>query len=222
MGVIGPAPNVLGGLSLTAAVELLCFINLCVSIGVISMVDSAKSLVMGGMEISSDMQCINAAWFLLGIPAAIYGGVGAIYRVEGMLNTYLYYLVITAFVFGIWTVLIMKYADACTTTQSSGSAGQASFACSATNAMTAFWMFVMLLLDFYAIYLVWSKREYVRERQETELIRYAEPWQMVASLADDVAAEQAREIRAVNPKVTGAAMPATALPQRQGYPQAMF
>merc|ERR1711908_145987 len=67
---------------------------------------------------------------------------------------------------------------------------------------------VLMLGVMFGLYLVWSCKEYIKRRLETELIRYQEPWQMVAALADDVAAEEARELNYAARKVSGSSAPA--------------
>lgn len=219
MGVVTPAPNVLGICSLTAAVDMVCFVNLIISIYVIAVVDSAKSVIWAGVEISPEMQCLTAAWYLIGIPVAVYGGVGAVYRVEANLQLYYYYLVGCLAVTVLWIFILLKYSNGCGTVQPQSPMQTASFACNVNNAMTIFWMCIMCLAILFALYLVWSKIDYCRKRLEMDLVRYQEPWQMVAALADDVAAEEARELAMSNPKVTGAAMPAASARMQtpQGY-----
>merc|ERR1719221_1523545 len=71
-------------------------------------------------------------------------------------------------------------------------AAPASFMCGVTNGVVLFGMFALIFGILLAIYLAWSMKAYIRARTETELLRYQEPWQMVQTLADDAAAEQAR------------------------------
>merc|ERR1711908_170654 len=117
-----------------------------------------------------------------------------------------------------WIFILLKYSSGCATSQTT--TGTASFACGVNNAMVIFWMVVGFMGIFFALYLVWSKIDYSKKRLEMDLIRYQEPWQMVASLADDVAEEEAREIAMSNPKVTGAAMPGASA--RSGVPQPRY
>jgi len=216
MGVVTPAPNVLGMCSLTAAVEMVCLVNLCVSIVAISSVDSAHAMTVSGVDISPEMQCITAAWFLIGIPLSVYAGVGALYRVESHLNVYAIYLIGTIIVLLFWVCVLLKYSSGCNTFQPTSPLQPATFACGAAHALTIFWLLVGVLFVIFALYLIWSKRDWIQKRFETDLIRYQEPWQMVASLADDVAAEEARELTMANPKISGAVMPAVAIPGWKG------
>lgn len=200
MGVLQPAPAVLGTCSLTAAVEMVCFAHLIVCVVFVSIVDSVNTVNFAGVEISPLMQCLTGAWFLLGIPVVIVAGVGAVYRVESHMPPYLLYLLGT---FGgaiMWIILFIKYGNTCSTLQPvAGASSQASFVCGLSNGMVIFWMLMVLGVISGAMYLVWSMKEYIQKRVETELIRYQEPWQMVASLADDIAAEQAKQVQMLNP-----------------------
>lgn len=198
MGVITPAPGVLGAVSLTAAVQLVCLANLILCIYVISVVDSSKPTDFASVAVSPTAQCWNAAWFLLGIPMVIYGGVGAMYRVEFHMRVYEVYLVGTFFIGVAWTYVLLRYSSGCSTIMAPHTFGQAQFACTINNGITIFLLFIFDFLVLFAIYLVWSMKEFIQKRFETELIRYQEPWEMVASLADDVAQEEAKKIQAAN------------------------
>lgn len=210
---ITPAPTVLGGLSLTAAVELICAIHLITCVIVISQASSVDVVTVGGIKISPTMQCVSAAWFLLGIPVVIHGGVGAVYRVESHLTAYMMYLLGSLVVVAGWTAAFIKYGNTCATLQPTGTPGStvtASFVCGISNGMVVFWLLVVIGLVAGSAYLVWSMAEYARKRMETELIRYQEPFQAVQTLADDIAMEQAAGMQA-------AYMPSKFAPTMQQY-----
>jgi len=198
MGLLSPAPTVLGACSLTAAVETVCAVHLCVCIFVLTQVDSAQAVFMAGVEVSPAWQCVSAAWCLLGVPIIIHGGIGAVYCVEGHLATYLMYLIGTFAWAGAWTMLFLRFGNTCSTLHPTTNDGRstASFVCGISNGMVIFWMLALLGLIVAGAYLVWSMKEYCKKRLEMELIRYQEPWQVVQALADDVAAEQAMEAKA--------------------------
>jgi len=197
MAMVTPAPAVLGGCSLLTAVEFVCLVHLITCIVIVSMASSVTSVDYAGVRISGYMQCINAAWFLLGIPIIIVGGVGALFRVEGQLKAYLAYLVGTLFVVIIWLGIFIRYGNACNTIQPTSGQykKQALMVCQASNGMVIFWMLVLVGIVAGAIYLVWSMLEYVKNRLFTELLRYQEPWESVAALADDAAEDEAKERR---------------------------
>lgn len=196
MGIITPAPNVIGGLSLTAAVELLCAAHLLVCLTVVAQVSSVESITVGGLRVSPTNQCITAAWFLLGVPMIIHGGVGAVYRVESHLTAYMTYLLGCVALAMVWAAAFVRYGNTCTTLQPDrGSAKAVSFVCGITNAMVIFWLVLIVVMVAGAAYLVWSMAEYIRKRTETELLRYREPYQMIQTLADDIAMEQAADMQ---------------------------
>jgi len=195
MAVITPAPGVLGGCSLLTAVELICLVHLIVCITIVSMASSVNPVDYAGVRISPYLQCVNAAWFLIGIPMIIIGGVGAVFRVESQLKVYLAYLVGTLFVVCAWLFIFIRYGNACNTIQPTSGQykKQALMVCQASNGMVIFWMLVLVGVIGGSIYLVWSMLEYVRSRLMTELLRYQEPWQNLAALADDAAENEAKE-----------------------------
>jgi len=195
--MLTPAPGVLGGCSLLTAVQLICLTHLLTCIIIVSLASSVTSVDYAGVRISGFMQCINAAWFLAGIPAIIIGGVGAVFRVEAQLKLYLAYLVGTLFVVIGWLAVFVRYGNACNTIQPTSGQykKQALMVCQASNGMAIFWMLVLVGIVAGAIYLVWSMLEYVKKRLYTELIRYQEPWEAVVSLADDAAENEAKERR---------------------------
>mmetsp|Transcript_148148 Transcript_148148/g.369360 ORF Transcript_148148/g.369360 Transcript_148148/m.369360 type:complete len:231 (-) Transcript_148148:136-828(-) len=194
--VMKPAPSVFGTCSLTAAFEMVCLVHLCVCLFFVASVSSSSSTVLAGVEISPEMQCITAAWFLIGLPVVIYAGVGALFRVESHLSVYLAYQLGTLLVVVLWTVIFLKYGNACTEEETMDIGPLAlrtsAIVCTVSNGMVLFWMVALGAGVVAAIYLAWSMKVYIRNRTETELLRYQEPWQMVQSLADDAAAEQAR------------------------------
>jgi len=193
MAAFAPAPGALGGCSLLTAVEILCLVHLIVCIVTIALASSVNPVDYAGVRISPFLQCLNAAWFLLGIPIIIMGGVGAVFRVAFQLKVYLYYLSATLFVAIGWFFVFFKYGNTCTTIQPRSSAfkQEATLVCQASNAMVLFWMLMLVGIVSVAMYVVWSMKEYVNQRQKTELLRYQEPWQTVAALADEMAEGEA-------------------------------
>mmetsp|Transcript_11061 Transcript_11061/g.18284 ORF Transcript_11061/g.18284 Transcript_11061/m.18284 type:complete len:241 (-) Transcript_11061:41-763(-) len=195
MALVKPAPGVLGGVSLLTAIELICLVHLIVCMVIVCNASSTTPVDYAGVRISGYMQCINAAWFLLGIPLIIIGGVGAVFRVEQQLKVYLAYLVATVFVIVAWIFIFLRYGNACNTIQPiSGSyKQQALMVCQASNGIVIFMMLVLFGVVLGCIYLVWSMMEYVKNRHAAELLRYQEPWEAVAMLADDAAEDLAKE-----------------------------
>lgn len=194
MGLITPAPGVVGGCSLLSACELICLAHLIVCIIVVASTSSTTSTDMAGVRISGYMQCVNAAWFLLGIPLVIIGGVGMVFRVEAQIRAYMWYLCGTFFVTLFWLGIFIIYGNACNTIQPTSGQykKQALMVCQAGNGMVIFWMLVAVGIVAGAIYLVWSMLQYTRQRVLNELLRYQEPWQAVTQLGDDYAAMEAK------------------------------
>jgi len=194
MGLVTPASGVIGGFSLLAVVQMICLTHLITCMVFVAMASSDHSVDYAGVRISGYMQCINAAWFLLGIPCIILGGVGAMFRVEAQLKAYIAYLVGTLIVVIMWLGIFITYGNACNTLQPSSGQykKQALMVCSASNGMVIFWMLVLLGIVAGAIYIVWSMSQYVGECLRTELCRYQEPWQAVQQLADGAAENEAK------------------------------
>lgn len=206
MGLLSVGPSVLGACSLTAAVELICALHMCVCVAIISVVSSEKPAVIAGVELSPVFQCVSAAWCLLGIPVIIHGGVGAIYTMESHLSLYYHYLMGTTGWAVVYIVIFTKFGNRCSTMHVEGDDAntQASFACGISNGMVIFWMLVLIVALCAGTYIVGMLRDYTRKRLELELIRYQEPWQMVRSLADDAAEEEAKALSAhMNPDSAG-------------------
>merc|ERR1719502_1655535 len=96
---------------------MICAIHFITCLYIIFNADSTDSVDIGGVRISPYMQCINASWFLLGIPIIIVGGVGACYRVESQLKAYLYYMVGTLLITVAWLLIFMYFGVQCSTRQ---------------------------------------------------------------------------------------------------------
>jgi hypothetical protein len=230
MGIpISAAPHVLGVFSLTAAVEFICCLHLVTCVIILSLTSSSEAVAYGGVEVSPEFQCANAAWFLAGIPVIVMGGVGACYRVESHLTAYMAYLTGTLGVVIMWLIFFVNFGNTCETlqprVQHSSSPGewmvtQASFVCGVTNGLQIFGMAALVGVFVAAIYLVWSMKVYIKNRHETELLRYQEPWQTVQAFAEDMAQEQAMAQEAAKQRALqpgnvpgGAAMPLYAVYQ---------
>lgn len=193
MAIITPAPSMIGGISLLAAVEMIIAIHFLTCLYIVFNADSTESTIVGGVRVSPYMQCINASWFLLGLPIIIVGGVGACYRVESQLKAYLYYMVGTLLVTIIWLLIFLVIGSSCNTREMTpwpASYLRASdiapiVICRTANSMVTVYMLFLVLLVAGAVYLVWSMLLWVQGRLATELLRYQEPWIARALLADD-------------------------------------
>lgn len=192
MGFLTPSPTILG-VSIVAMVELICAVHLAACVIVLSLASSTEIYVIGGVEISPDVQCATAAWFLLGVPVIIVGGVGAVYRVEKHLLVYLIYLFGTLGGMIAWFVLFATFGKSCETHEPTNglTIAEASFVCTVTSGIALFWNAVIVVAYVCAMFLVWSMREYIKQRAETELFRYQEQWGLAALIADEKAQEAA-------------------------------
>lgn len=197
MGVLAPAPSVLGSVSLMALVEGICCLHLCICAYFLSQVSSVEPAVMGGVEVGPSAQCIVGAWFLLGVPVTIYGAVGALFKVGSHLAVYLAYLSGSMILICAAATSFIMYGSTCAPPAEDDAAAmeslQGSFTCGASFAIVLLWLLVLLLGTATAIYLVWSLKDYIQRRLETELVRYMEPWDVLRRLADEVAEEEAAQ-----------------------------
>lgn len=184
MPVVKPAPGVVGGVSLLTVVELICAIHLCACLFIVCSASSVKPVDVAGVRVSGYMQCMTAAWFLIGMPFIIIGGVGSVLRVDWQIKAYWMYLIATLFVIILWIFIFLRWGDACNTLEKT---------CESSNGMAIFMMLVLFGIVMGCIYLVWSMLEYVKNRHMTELLRYQEPWEAMAMLEDDAAEELAKE-----------------------------
>lgn len=197
--VISPAPGVMGFVSLTFVVEAVCLIHLIVCIVFLSSASSQHSFHLAGVTVYPAIQCVNAAWFLLGMPVIVLGGVGAVYRIEKHLTYYLNYLLGSFIVCLVWFCVFAKFGSVCHTHQPGfGSELTASFVCGVTDGFVLFWILCLLAVVGFAGFIVWSMIEYVKQRCETELLRYQEPWNCAAQLAEDCNMEHSRKAEAMH------------------------
>merc|ERR1712176_937792 len=97
------------------------------------------------------MQCMTAAWCLIGIALIIIGGVGAVLRVDWQIKAYLVYLVATLFVIVLWICIFLRFGNACNVLEPT---------CQSSNGMTIFMMLVLFGIVLGCVYLVWSMLEY--------------------------------------------------------------
>lgn len=194
MAVISPSPTVFGICSVAAAVQLLCLVHLVTSIVVLTQVSSVNVATWGGLLVSPVFQCIVGAWFLLGIPIIIHAGVGVVYRLESHMVVYMWYLAGTTAWAGVWLILFIYFGNSCRT-EHSGGVSAATFICGVSNGAITLEMIMLLVALGFAIHLVGSMKDFIKVRQETELIRYHEPWKAIQALADDQALMQATAMK---------------------------
>merc|ERR1711939_1197861 len=76
---------------------------------------SVGSIKLVGIEIPPWKQVVGATWALVGMPVIIQGGVGALYRIQGPVMQYCFYLVATCVLDIAFLLTLFYEADMCTT-----------------------------------------------------------------------------------------------------------
>ncbi|CAK0825885.1 unnamed protein product [Prorocentrum cordatum] len=204
MAPLKASPTLFGVVSLVAALEVCCLVHLLCCIFVLAQVSSVHSAEIGGVLVAPALQCMLGAWFLAGIPVIVCAGVGVIYHVESHMTAYMAYLVGTSLWGFAWLALFVHFGSACKTTYVAME-NAPSFACGVSNGITIFAVVVALAAVIFTAYLASCMKEHIRSRNQTELIRYQEPWQAIQTLADDVGAGQAAMTRDARSQAYGSA-----------------
>lgn len=193
MGVIRPAPDVLGACSLTVMVEMICFVHLVICIVILANVSSVQTSVFGHMTFTPLLQCIIGAWCLFGIPLIVIAAFGTLYRLEDFLHCYIVYLSLTL-VFAV--AVLVSFISAHSVCLRVTGHPEVLMTCNIIDGFILFGMIIALGCLAFATYFVWSCRCYLLKRTETELLRYADTWQTAAALACDIQAEHFRQMNA--------------------------
>lgn len=182
MVMMRAAPPVIGDLPLSVLVGFLCVMHLLICIVFIGVVDSTGPVMVAGITIGPMIQCANAAWFLLGIPVVIHALVGTIFKLESNLAMYFGYLVGTMVLSSIWVATMVAYGNTCKTisTVAAGS-NEARYVCGLSNGVSVFGMVITLGVVLAMIYLVWSLKNYYKERAQTLLCQYQDHWKSFAA-----------------------------------------
>lgn len=163
-------------------VEFIALFNLILNIIFISIASSVHDIQMMGMTFSANLQVLNAAWALLGIPIIISAGVGAVYRIESHLRIYFYYLTISFLIEAMMLISFLSAGDICKTAvpDEVQQMGQ-SFVCGLTDSFVYFWLFIGGVVNLYFMYVVWSSAEDIHRSSYPELLSYREKLQTQAS-----------------------------------------
>lgn len=189
MDFLQPAGPVVGPFPLHAVVSTVCGLHLLVNMVVLGSVSSEKSIKVSQVEISPQVQCAVGAFALIGIPVIIHGGMGAIYRAPGHLSAYNYYLGVCLAFAALWFGIFAKFQNPCATVNRPGRL--ATMVCDKDDDSILIMLILVMILTSAAIYLVWSMQENIKERLETDLFRYKEPYALYEQMADDAAAQMA-------------------------------
>mmetsp|Transcript_9150 Transcript_9150/g.22439 ORF Transcript_9150/g.22439 Transcript_9150/m.22439 type:complete len:229 (+) Transcript_9150:158-844(+) len=168
-----PANNCCGFFTLLFGVEVICLINLIQAIATVALVSSTEVISIGGVKIPPLTQVLYGAWCLIGIPIVINAGLGAVYRVEGQLRFYFYYLSLQLVLTTAYFIAMLFEGDVCSTVvsvdlQRMGS----SMVCGFTDAFAIFWMLINIGFFVYLIYIIWSAAEHVSMSFFPDLVAY--------------------------------------------------
>eukprot|EP00930_Biecheleria_cincta_P068479 TRINITY_DN5591_c0_g1_i2.p1 TRINITY_DN5591_c0_g1~~TRINITY_DN5591_c0_g1_i2.p1 ORF type:complete len:222 (-),score=40.97 TRINITY_DN5591_c0_g1_i2:68-733(-) len=185
MGILQPAPAVVGSLSLAAVVGAICFVHFLICVSVLASVSSEKSVQVGSVMVSSTLQCVIGAFCLVGIPIIVHASIGTLFRVPSHLTAYIFYMFLSMIGVAVFFMEMAKHEHNCVTQMPDQPGGMATMVCGIPSVGTFFMMLIVLLFICVAIYLVWSMNENIRRRTETDLFRYQEPLALQAQMAHE-------------------------------------
>lgn len=187
----------LGALPLSLGVSLISGVNIVLSIGMISMASSKDGVSIAGVHQDPETMLLGATWAGIGIVAAIFGGVGAVYEIPGHLTVYCVYLGLTI-IYELWWALNLSVSGSfCGSVPKSvappGStmAMQHNFVCGLTNVFAVFVLGTFVAVTGYATYVIFAAKQYITRQTATELLRYREPWERAAALAANIMGAEA-------------------------------
>lgn len=184
----------LGAFPLTLGVNIIALANLVTSLVIIANISSIEPFYFANFEVAPFTQLLVGTWAAIGIPISIFGGVGAVYRIEYHLNVYMYYLVVSVVIEVLLFFRVAFAGDMCGVHrqyQTDGVMGN-SLVC----ALSMFSFLILLLLGIavtaYFVFVVNTAKKYIHTRGETDLLRYQEPWQRAAAMASSAMEAEAR------------------------------
>ncbi|CAD7964987.1 unnamed protein product [Amoebophrya sp. A120] len=158
-----PAQTFLGRYSITRGVLVIGFTHLFFCVFFLCSINSTHALNVFGVSINESTQVWFGAWFLLGIPIVIGGGIGVVYRVEFQLRRYYYYLVFNTSFIGLHVLGVVFSGQLCNATTSPYLRELAStLVCGSTNFLALLWIFIGAVVSAYCTWIVWSAAEEVQ------------------------------------------------------------
>jgi len=173
-------PLCCGAFSLTLGVELICVLHLLITVGIVASVSSVEAMHLGNFVLSQEVQVCLAGWAIIGIPAAVGAGVGVLYRIESLLNNYVWYLVVTCAMELCWLLKCILAGSVCTTLSTTDSSSPQSnvpsFTCAFSDTFGLIWTVLGLAVSIYFTHMVYSAKESVRSGYWPELLRYKDSW----------------------------------------------
>lgn len=184
---IKPTNIFCGCCTLLFGVELCALLNLIGCICIIATVSSVHNVRIAGMSLTADLQVLNAAWALLGIPIIVCAGVGAVYRIESHLRLYYYYLWASFFLTSAMLINILTIGDMCRSAvpDEVKQMGE-SFVCAITDSFVYFWLFIIGFIHLYFIYIVWSASEEILRQCYPALLSYKERLETQSKLSSNL------------------------------------
>jgi hypothetical protein len=168
-----PALTFCGCFSLVAGVLLACAITLITGIFLICIGSSEERLDFVSMPVSPNAQVCMASWGFIGIILAVYGGMGAFFRIEANLKIFFWYQVPTLILGSSLPISFLTSGSLCKAIvderiQRMGS----SFACGFADTFAVMWLLILQLVHAYLVYIVWSAGEEIARNPYPELGRY--------------------------------------------------
>jgi len=180
---IKAAQEFCGFCTLLFGVETCALLNFINCIFVIASVSSVHSVRLAGLTMSANLQILNAAWSLLGIPIIVCAGCGAVYRIESHLRIYFYYLLASFFLASAMIISLLSTGNLCkgAVPDEIKQLGE-SFVCAITDTFLYFWLLIGGLIHVYFIYIVWSAAEEIHRACYPALLSYKEQLQNQSKL----------------------------------------
>jgi len=170
-----PTTNCCGCFTLLGGVQAVCLWTLLCCVLTICLVSSAEPIVMSGLVISPNLQVLMGTWAFFGIPVSIGAGVGALYRIELPVQLLFFFQCVTFGVSCFIPLLFLLSGSLCDAMvdkamQRMGS----SVVCGFIDTFWLFWLGLMLMIQLYVVYVIWSCCEDISENPYPELERYRE------------------------------------------------
>lgn len=170
-----PSHNCCGCFTLVGGMETICLWTLLMCVLTICLVSSAEPIMLSGLVISPNLQVLAGTWAFFGIPVSIGAGVGALYRVEAPLQLMFLFQCVTFAVSCVVPLMFLLGGSLCDAmvdkaVQRMGS----SVVCGFIDTFWLFWLGLLLMIQLYIVYIVWSACEDIAENPYPELERYRE------------------------------------------------
>lgn len=186
--------TILAGSTTPSTVYCLSVVHLCVCIYFVATASSVETYELMGVKISPLLQCLNAGWFLLGIPATVLAFVGTLMRLETQLAAYFWYLCGTGCVGVAWFIIFICFGGTCVTTgpQVLGQYRGPTFHCYTSDILMIIIVGVLELILLVVTFQVWVLKETFSKKWDADIMRCLQPYEVSAALAEEHALEAQR------------------------------